>query len=67
MSCRWMSESLRDMTTGASGWKEKSQTPGTRVRRSAVWLNVFGLVIVNPHYSFTEEGNLFSLKLGFNF
>ncbi len=30
-------------------------------------MNVLGFVVIHPFYSFTNEGNLFSLKLGYNF
>ncbi|MEM6321803.1 MAG: hypothetical protein AAF960_29350, partial [Bacteroidota bacterium] len=38
----------------------KSQTIG-------LWMNILGMAIVQPHLSFSDEGNLFSLRLGFNF
>jgi len=32
-----------------------------------LWMNILGLAIIQPYYSFTDEGNVFSLRLGFNF
>ncbi len=38
----------------------KSQTIG-------LWFNILGAAVVQPYYSFTEEGDLFTFKIGFNF
>ncbi len=32
-----------------------------------VWMNILGMAVLQPHYSFTGEGNAFSLRIGFNF
>jgi hypothetical protein len=36
-------------------------------RTIGVWMELLGLAVLQPHYSFTEEGNVFALRLGFNF
>ncbi|MEO0339863.1 MAG: hypothetical protein AAF242_11665, partial [Bacteroidota bacterium] len=32
-----------------------------------IWLNILKMTIIQPYYSLTEEGNIFSLQMGFNF
>ncbi len=32
-----------------------------------LWMNVLGAAVIQPYYSFTEELDLFSFKIGFNF
>ena len=36
-------------------------------RTIGIWMNLLGLTVLQPHYSFTEDGNVFTLRLGFNF
>ena len=32
-----------------------------------VWFNILGLAVLQPYYSFTDEENTFTFKMGFNF
>jgi len=32
-----------------------------------LWMDVLGAAVIQPYYSFTDEGDMFSLKVGFNF
>ena len=32
-----------------------------------LWMNVLGMAIIHPYYSFTDDGNFFSLRIGFSF
>ncbi len=38
----------------------RSQTIG-------IWMDILGLTIIQPYYSFNEEQNTFTLRMGFNF
>ena len=49
-------------------WLEDEESDKWHKSRTiGLWMNVFGAVIIQPHYSFTEEGDSFNFKLGFNF
>ncbi len=48
-----------DEIDGNEDWHH-SQTIG-------VWFDLLGFLVVQPHYSFTEEQDAFSLRVGFNF
>ncbi len=32
-----------------------------------LWFNILDLVVLQPYYSFTDEENTFTFKMGFNF
>jgi hemolysin activation/secretion protein len=47
--------------------EEESSKRWHRSQTIGIWFNVLDVIILQPHYSFTEERDLFSFKLGFNF
>ncbi len=49
-------------------WREgESSDKWHNSQTVGLWFELLGIAILQPHYSFTDEGNAFSLRLGFNF
>ncbi|MEM8906741.1 MAG: hypothetical protein AAGD05_02745, partial [Bacteroidota bacterium] len=49
----WLDDEISDK------WHD-SQTVG-------IWMNVLGIVVLQPYYSFTDDGNTFTFRMGFSF
>lgn len=71
---KW-NNSILPMTVGIMGgydigrvWVDNENTDKWHDSQSVgLLLNVMGLAIIQPYYSFTPEGNVFSLKVGYYF
>jgi len=59
---------LGGMDNGRVWFDGEESTDWHRSYTAGLWMNVLDILVLQPHISFTdEEGNAFSLKMGFNF
>ncbi len=52
---------------GRVSFAESTDNPLQWSRTLGVWFDIIGVVVVQPYYSFNDEQNTFSLRMGFNF